>query len=73
MPKNVSNDVYLKVFKTGGVRVGEPIVVHLEEDQFYEPDCQYEIVCLCTGYPCPCDLYLYPSLTTYSLIKLKRV
>ena len=28
---------------------------------------------MCTGYPCSCDLYLYPNLATYSLIKLKKV
>lgn len=28
---------------------------------------------MCTGFPCACDLYLYPELGTYSMIKLKRV
>ena len=76
VPKNVSNnDIYLKVFKTGGTgeQTTEPIVVHLQENQNYEPDCEYEINCMCPAFPCACDLYLYPKLGTYSLIKLKKV
>lgn len=41
MPKNINTDIYLKVFKTGTERAGEPIIVHLQDNQYFEPDCFY--------------------------------
>lgn len=72
VPRGVESDVFLKIFRTGASHGLEPVVVHLQEEQFFEPDCPHEVLCMCTGFPCPCDLYLYPSLTTYSLVKLKK-
>lgn len=41
MPKNINTDIYLKVFKTGTERAGEPIIVHLQDNQYFDPDCFY--------------------------------
>ena len=74
VPNDIANNsIYLKIFKTGGDRSLEPIIVHLGENQNYEPECDYEINCMCTGFPCACDLYLYPKLGTYNLIKLRKI
>lgn len=74
IPEGTTGDIYLKIFNSAGQISHEPIIIHLNAEDNFEPDCEYyEINCLCQEFPCPCDLYLYAKIFTYTLIKLKRV
>ena len=42
--------------------------------KYYVPyDCDYEINCFCYEELCPCKLYLYKLLFTFTSIRLKRI
>ena len=47
IPPNSPGDVYLKVLNSDGNPQRDPIVVHLPHDEFYIPDCDYELNCFC--------------------------
>lgn len=72
IPANTPGDVYLKVLNSDGAIHRDPIVVDLPFNEYYLPDCDYELNCFCVETACPCKLYLYPSLATYSSIRLTK-
>lgn len=48
IPQGTTGDVYLKIFNSAGRVDHRPIIVHLNEGENFEPDCDYyEINCLC--------------------------
>ncbi len=73
IPANIRGDIYLKIFNSAADRKGEPIKLNLPFNEYYKPNCAYEINCLCYNLPCDCTLYLFPRLFTYTPILLKKV
>ena len=72
LPPGVKGDILLKVFNSAAIP-HHPIIVHVPEDLYFKPGCDYEVNCACHSLPCPCSLYLFPKLATYSLIRLQTV
>jgi hypothetical protein len=72
IPPDNTGDVYLKILNADGSAFRDPIVIDLPFNQFYKPDCEYELNCFCLEQQCPCKLYLYKPLTTYTAIRLTK-
>ena len=64
--------IYLKVLNSDGNIERDPIIIDLPLDIIYEPDCEYELNCFCLEETCPCKLYIYNKLSTYTAITLKK-
>lgn len=73
VPASGDKDIYLKVLNSDGNIERDPIVLRLPPDAEYQPDCDYELNCFCFESECPCKLYLYPPLSTYTAVRLTKV
>jgi hypothetical protein len=72
IPEKNSGDVFLKILNTDGNPVREPIVVQLPLNEYYIPDCPFEINCFCLEQTCPCRLFLNKPLFTFTAVRLKK-
>ncbi len=47
IPEGAFGDIYLKVLNSDGSSKREPIIVNLPPNEYYLPNCDYEINCFC--------------------------
>ena len=62
----------MKILNSDGKPNRDPVIIDLPVNEFYEPNCEYELNCFCFELNCPCKLYLYKPLSTYTAIRLVK-